>query len=517
MIHTKEVNIRINHTNIKYYKNIGFDIKTSDIIVVSVDKLSNGSHAIVEVSCDDCGNKKEYPYVTYMRFVNKNKYHKYLCRKCGMKLKDENNIEKYGVKSPMQRKEIVEKKRETCLEKYGFDHPCKSELVKNKIFDTNLEKYGVQYVVQNKDIRIKINNTNLQKYGNKSSLQGDDIKEKIKITMFKKYGCVFYFDFDRQKYINEIKRKKIQNIKNKYPNILNIISGVTYTVKCDNECEHDFEIDSHNFYQRIRYNTIICTICNPIDKLNSGKEIEFIKFISDNYSGKIIKNSRILDGKEIDVFLPELNIGFEFNGLYWHSEEFKENNYHKDKVDLANTKGIKLFHVYEDDWTYKKDIMKNDILRLLKPINKEKINIFETDEELSNLYISNNNLYDYEKSNLNICVTNSDNEIINLMSLKKWKDKYQILRLTGDDYFDDIFKYLIENYKPKTIIGSINKDWDLYNFYERNNFIIESETEPTFNYIFKNGHKGTEIDLLLEKQIPKIYNSGKINYKLTIS
>jgi len=188
MIHTKEVNIRINHTNIEYYKNVGYEIKTSDIIIVPVEKLSKGSNAIIKVSCDNCGEEKEYMYVTYMRFVNRNKYHKYLCRECGMKLRDENNIEKYGVKSPMQREEIVEKKRKTSLEKYGFDHPCKSESVKNKIFNTNLERYGNRYVPQNKNIRNKINETNLRKYNNICSLKGEDILEKTRRTMLKKYG-----------------------------------------------------------------------------------------------------------------------------------------------------------------------------------------------------------------------------------------------------------------------------------------------------------------------------------------
>ena len=515
MIHTKEVNIRINHTNIEYYKNIGFDIKTSDIIIVPLEKLSNGSHAIIKVSCDDCGKEREYPYVTYMIFVNRNKYHKYLCRKCGMKLRDENNIEKYGVKSPMQRKEIVKKKKETCLEKYGFDHPCKNESVKNKIFSTNLDRYGVKYLPQNKTIQEKIQKTNIKKYGGISSFCSKEVRNKSEQTMLKRYGFEFSNQIKKihEEIIEHGLKTRINQIKNKYSSVLNII-GTSYTVKCDNN-DHIFEIDAHNFYQRIRYNTIICTICNPISSFISGAEKIFKKFISDNYSDKIIK-SRILDGKEIDVYLPELNIGFEFNGLYWHSDDFKDNNYHKNKIDLAKFKNIKLFHVYQDDWTYKKDIMKKDILRLLKPINKEKVNIFECDEEIAYLYVSNNNLYDYEKSNMNICVSNSNNEIISMMSLKRRKDIYEIKRLTGDDYFDDIFKYLIGKYKPKTILGTINKDWNLYNFYERNNFIVEKEIDPCFQYVLKNGHKGTVIDNLLEKQIPKIYDGGKISYKINI-
>jgi len=37
------------------------------------------------------------------------------------------------------------------------------------------------------------------------------------------------------------------------------------------------------------------------------------------------------DGKEIDVLLPDLKLGFEFNGEYWHSPDKKKIGYHFSK------------------------------------------------------------------------------------------------------------------------------------------------------------------------------------------
>lgn len=54
--------------------------------------------------------------------------------------------------------------------------------------------------------------------------------------------------------------------------------------------------------------------------------------------------------KEVDVFVPELNVAFEFNGLYWHGEAFVPRTYHRDKVVEARERGAKLIHVWEDDW-----------------------------------------------------------------------------------------------------------------------------------------------------------------------
>jgi hypothetical protein len=44
-----------------------------------------------------------------------------------------------------------------------------------------------------------------------------------------------------------------------------------------------------------------------------------------------------------------LKLGFEFNGLYWHSNKFKEKNYHLNKTDWFKEKGIYAY-IWEDDW-----------------------------------------------------------------------------------------------------------------------------------------------------------------------
>lgn len=66
----------------------------------------------------------------------------------------------------------------------------------------------------------------------------------------------------------------------------------------------------------------------------------------DNYPQlKIIPNDRtILEGKEIDILLSDLNIGFEYDGIYWHKDR---EQYDKEKDDLAWNKGIILYHINE--------------------------------------------------------------------------------------------------------------------------------------------------------------------------
>ena len=62
------------------------------------------------------------------------------------------------------------------------------------------------------------------------------------------------------------------------------------------------------------------------------------------------KDKSILKPYEIDCYCPEYKIGIEFNGIYWHSNLQKEKDYHVKKSKLAEQKGVRLIHIYENEW-----------------------------------------------------------------------------------------------------------------------------------------------------------------------
>ena len=80
------------------------------------------------------------------------------------------------------------------------------------------------------------------------------------------------------------------------------------------------------------------------------------------------------DGKEIDIYLPDYNIGIEFNGNYWHCEAESANTYHQNKSLLALLKGIFIYHIFEYEWNdeNKKTKILNQIYNLLQ-LNTNKV------------------------------------------------------------------------------------------------------------------------------------------------
>lgn len=70
----------------------------------------------------------------------------------------------------------------------------------------------------------------------------------------------------------------------------------------------------------------------------------------------------------MDIYIPELNLAFECNGTYWHSDEviFKRSGLsadesHRMKTDMCAKLNIKLIHISEIYWVENNDKIKEMI------------------------------------------------------------------------------------------------------------------------------------------------------------
>ena len=104
----------------------------------------------------------------------------------------------------------------------------------------------------------------------------------------------------------------------------------------------------------------------------SSIEGELTDFIKSIYGGVVIINTRTVIGpKELDIYLPELNIAFEYCGLYWHSELYgMPRAYHLNKLNACTYKGIRLIQIFENEWLSKKSIVLSRIKNVITKNNQ---------------------------------------------------------------------------------------------------------------------------------------------------
>lgn len=109
----------------------------------------------------------------------------------------------------------------------------------------------------------------------------------------------------------------------------------------------------------------------PADRIVgvSRGELGLREFIKTFYNGEMITGDRqIVRPKELDIVLPEIKLAIEFNGDYWHSDKFMEENhgmasldYHLRKQYAARKAGYNLVFVWESDWEKYTDIVEQAV------------------------------------------------------------------------------------------------------------------------------------------------------------
>jgi hypothetical protein len=380
MILDKIIKIKINpiqdrtYYQYNYYKKDNYINSNIDEIEIeiNIEHLNHTSKQEVHVKCDICDTEKIINYSNYIKNIKK--YNIYTCsQKCAQIKSKQTCLKKYGVEYVLQNNDIKEKTKHTNLEKYGCENPMQNKEIKDKSKEILLTKYGVVSPMKNDEIKDKQQKTMLNLYGKKHALQvdiflencvnkqlnktneeKDIINNKRKLTTFDKYGV------DNIANSNYLIDKKFEKLKHIY-NDINFLgsTGKTYTIICEHNPDHIFDINYASFYFRYKQKSTICTICNPINSKKTGMEFSLRKFIEEIYDGEILINKKILDKKEIDIYLPEKKLAIEFNGLYWYNEEQLPNNYHLLKTEYCEKLGLQLIHIYEDDWLYKNDIIKS--------------------------------------------------------------------------------------------------------------------------------------------------------------
>lgn len=84
---------------------------------------------------------------------------------------------------------------------------------------------------------------------------------------------------------------------------------------------------------------------------NSKKECELYNIIKQNCTYNVLQADRkTLPHFELDIYIPELKLAFEYNGIKWHSiENGMSINYHLNKSLLCRDKNIRLIHIYESE------------------------------------------------------------------------------------------------------------------------------------------------------------------------
>ena len=313
------------------------------IKVSSIDELKQNIGNFVEFTCTRCNRIST-------RKIRKDRPHTYndlLCCRCHREL---TCIKHFGVPHNFQVAGFVERSVAKKIERYG--DACNLA----KRYNTCQSRYGVNNYCQTREFKEQSHNTTIQKFG---SIQQSykEREKKSRKTKKAKYGLETYHNVESfkqtvakhraefeakhdcislnaliQKYGQGFKSLRLEKIYDK--------SGNAYISTHLLKQIQDYASQNHN---------MIAT---------SKAEKDVYDFVCSIYTGNVIRNTfsylKNNEGKafEIDIYIPELKLGIEYNGIYWHSTKYiKDKYYHANKTLMARKAKINLIHIFEDQWS----------------------------------------------------------------------------------------------------------------------------------------------------------------------
>lgn len=230
----------------------------------------------------------------------------------------------------------------------------------------------------------------------------------------------------------------------------------------------------------------------------------------------VLHDKSVLGSQEIDIYVPSLKIGIEYNGLRWHSERFggKGGNYHLNKTTACNEKGVKLIQVFEDEFVNNRDLVICKILHILrlesnlKKIGARKCSVNEIEKNKAEDFLDKYHIQGFSSSSVYIGAYH-EGVLVGVMSFTKRGEEWELTRYATKNEFicqglgGKLFSYFVKNYKPLIVKSFADRRWTIdndCNLYTRLGFVLDKVEAPDYSY-YKVGIAERKHKFLFRKNI----------------
>jgi very-short-patch-repair endonuclease len=410
--------------------------------------------------------------------------------------------------SEKTKQKIKEGCEKTALAKYGVKNVFSTEWCKKKIKTSLMEKYGVDNIMKLSDMKLlfsefsksqetieKTKKTNCLHFGVDHFFK----TREYKLSLRKNFISKFYKNWD------EYKNKLSQNEHIKClsePNCIKLDQPATFQCKL---CNHIWKEDTIMVPE--------CPKCREeFRNSRSKQEASLLIWLSSTISDPIMSNKRFnINGKiyEADVCIESKKLIIELHGLFWHGELHgkKDRKYHLSKYNAFRSIGYDIIQIFEDEWLFKTDIIKQKILHKLGYNNSPKLYarkcfIKKIDYNICKEFLDKTHIQGNSVSSIQLGAYYED-ELVAVMTfsnLRKFmggdgtqKDIYELVRFSTSinkiviGIAGKLMNYFINNYNPSKIVSYADRRWtnEHKNLYLNLKMNLVRITEPNYWYVKK--------------------------------
>lgn len=247
-----------------------------------------------------------------------------------------------------------------------------------------------------------------------------------------------------------------------------------------------------------------CPTCARVTRGRSKSSSEFGALVK-RYAPDAVFEYRISksSGKRwrMDVYIPSKNLGFEFNGLRWHSTRFIEDpKHHYERQRLAALNGTRLVFIHEDEWLYRKPAVEDLVRHLLGKSERafaRKCTVKALEPEAARTFHEQHHIQGCRMSpEISYGLTDSDGILIACMSFnQKTSDRknpyaagrYELVRFSSSKSViggaSRLFRKFISDHKPSEIVSFSMNHLFTGGMYEKLGFKLDKVLPIDYTYV----------------------------------
>lgn len=415
---------------------------------------------------------------------------------------------KYGSRTIFN-KISKDKQKEVMIEKYGVDNAFKTEQFQQKGIQTMLTKYGVEHALQNVELRTKFKNTMLDKYGVEHAHQYKLFSDKFKQTMMERYGVEHALQHpgtsakQQKTYYNtcmELYGVDHGQKKHFKDGVFSMVTDPEWLAEQHHNLKKTLtriadELGiSHStvglYFNRYNVEVLSHTTSQP-ERDVAG----YIKSLIGDEHTVITNTKSIITPYELDVYIPSLNIAFELNGVFWHSElNGKDSNYHLNKLEQCTKKGIRLVQILDTEWNDQQNIVKSRIAGFLgknSTIYARKTKIVELTSQQSRDFFNAHHIQGDATSPCTYGLVVNDTIVAAMSFIKSRFNKqyeWELLRYANQmntsvvGGASKLLNHFMKTKMPDSIITYSDKRWNTGNMYTTIGFDYSHTSKPNYYY-----------------------------------
>lgn len=204
-----------------------------------------------------------------------------------------------------------------------------------------------------------------------------------------------------------------------------------------------------------------------INQGTSREELDLHKTINLILPGvQTIKGDRsILEGREIDIYIPRYRTGIEYDGLAFHSD-IKDPKYHQWKTTLAAKKKVRLIHIWSDLWTTKRGLVVDYLSKLLgkyQAIPFSDCFVAEISKQEGKKFLDSTHLLGCSKEANKFIGIYYKDYLVTVASFKEKKNEWTFLQkadrntIIVEDDLKHIFEFIKDKYNVTSFTATIDR------------------------------------------------------------